>query len=403
MDFSSCALTVAAYAGLKGELMKALFRPSIIGRLAVCAIAGLIAPVLMPAPASAQDAQHSTRAAASSSWGAGAIGLDLVRADGTPARGAKAVLYAWPDERSLARMKLGDQVKLIPVATATSDVRGHLDLRITRSDVLTTRADAHGFANVELIATDATSTYSRSFPVSLATRSNSPVTALLDGSTKVAALGPLITPRTRGSVSGRTSRFVKDLGMRNVTVAYAYAVPGAATVQFIYKEGATSALGVAGSVSGKYGTFKASGTTSRAANAEQGFPKVSGYKELITKFRYGKWKVQCSGYPHGEFVKYTVAPKNFEGGGILKEVKAPPATRKANCVPQKKGSWYRKSDTTAYENAVGASLSPVIGIDLSARTGYTKSASLHFVWKRTGQLCGTNAPPGKNPKRLVAK
>ena len=384
--------------------MKALLRRSIVTRVAACASAGLIAPVLVPAPAFAHDARHSTQGATSSGGAAGAIGLDLVRSDGTPARGAKAVLYALPDGRTLKRMKLGDQVKLIPVATATSDARGHLDLRVTRPDVLRKRADGEGHANVELIATDATSTYSRSFPVSVATRSGSPtVAAFLDGSTKVSALGPLSTPRTRGSVSGCTSRFVKDLGMRNVTVAYAYAVPGAATVEFTYKKGATSALGIAGSVSGKYGTFKASGTTSTAANAEQGFPKVSGYKELITKFRYGMWKVQCSGYPHGEFVKYTVGPKNFEGGGIIKKVKAPPATKSTNCVPQPKNGRYRQDKTTAYENAVGASLSPVIGINLSARTGYSTKASLRFEWKRAGKLCGTNASPGKNPKRLVAK
>jgi hypothetical protein len=59
--------------------------------------------------------------------------------------------------------------------------------------------------------------------------------------------------------------------------------------------------------------------------------------------------------------------------------------------------------TVSYENSSGVSISGPLGIDLSARTGYSSTAKIIFSFTKKKRLCGTNADPGDNARRLVSR
>jgi hypothetical protein len=331
--------------------------------------------------------------------------------DGRAARaGSYAVLYAWPSQETIERIDLGETVKLVPVGYDIVDQAGRVDLKISDADALARYANEHGVVNLEMIATDDESVYSYSIGIDGAVTADGSKRLLphvLEAAQEEVTVNPVPGAIAAENVSfeksGCISTFVQDYGLKTVDIAWAYAVPGAATVDFTYSQGASTTIGVAVSATGTYGSFSASGSGTTTAGASQGFPATDGYKILSTKFRFGKWKLECSGYPHGDFLQYRSGVKNFEGGSLIRSVSSPPSTPAAYCIPQAKGADWMKDETTAYESSGGAQVSSAIGINLSSRTGYSTKASLLYVWKKAGKLCGTNATPVNGAKRLVAK
>jgi hypothetical protein len=63
-------------------------------------------------------------------------------------------------------------------------------------------------------------------------------------------------------------------------------------------------------------------------------------------------------------------------------------------VPQNAGTTFTKDRTKAITWTNGASLAGAIGIDLSARTGYSTDAEVIFTFSRDRRLCGTGDNPG---------
>ncbi|MDT3329453.1 hypothetical protein Q9S78_02110 [Microbacterium sp. KSW-18] len=328
--------------------------------------------------------------------------------------GAFAVVYASPSQETIEAMQLGESIKLSPVAFDRTDESGHIEMRLSDPNALEPFADDEGNVNLEMLASDGTSSYSHSFTVDasavgeeateglsrLSSARSTSVRRSAPEPVKVHAVGPVTGKSSKIEKSGCTYTYVKNLGLMNVNVGYGYAVKGAATVSFNYKSGASTSLGISTSASGVAGTFTSGGTQSMSSDEAQGFPATDGGNIFKTKFRYGMWKNQCSGQPWGNILIYQVKPKNFEGGSIVTSASIPSATY---CVPQVKGADYTQNKSTAYESSVGVASAPQIGINMSSRTGYSNAASLHFVWKKAGKLCGTNGTPGSSPKRLVAK
>jgi hypothetical protein len=122
-----------------------------------------------------------------------------------------------------------------------------------------------------------------------------------------------------------------------------------------------------------------------------------GRQHDYTYFNYDKYLVGCTGS-----MKYQVRATSWVGGA---STWVPPTAPTANyCLSYAKGTTFTKDTTTAYNFSSGADLSGAIGIDLSARTGYSSSAKVKFVFGATRHLCGTNGYPGSTtPSRLVAK
>lgn len=78
------------------------------------------------------------------------------------------------------------------------------------------------------------------------------------------------------------------------------------------------------------------------------------------------------------------------------------AVSSSYCVPEAAGSPFTKTTTAATTWTNGTHLGPVIGIDLSSKTGYSSESAVHFLFTANGRLCGTNGDPGATPGRLVA-
>jgi DNA-binding beta-propeller fold protein YncE len=63
---------------------------------------------------------------------------------------------------------------------------------------------------------------------------------------------------------------------------------------------------------------------------------------------------------------------------------------------------FQQNTTSAFTFSAGFEI-PVIGLSLSAQTGYDNEGQVKYHFFRAGNLCGTNGYPGQIPRRLVAK
>ncbi len=98
---------------------------------------------------------------------------------------------------------------------------------------------------------------------------------------------------------------------------------------------------------------------------------------------------------------YEERPISYAGGTDIVNVGLP-AVSSSYCVPEAAGSPFTKTTTAATTWTNGTHLGPVIGIDLSSKTGYSSESAVHFLFTANGRLCGTNGDPGATPGRLVA-
>jgi hypothetical protein len=78
-------------------------------------------------------------------------------------------------------------------------------------------------------------------------------------------------------------------------------------------------------------------------------------------------------------------------------------TNPANdCVHEDGGATFTKHRTDQYTFAAGANLSGVVGIDLSAQTGWSTNvqASMQAPATNAVRLCGLKDAPAGNPNKL---
>lgn len=88
------------------------------------------------------------------------------------------------------------------------------------------------------------------------------------------------------------------------------------------------------------------------------------------------------------------------GGTAVTSSTTPRATY---CETYFAGSGFMKRTSTATTFSTGASTSGIIGINLSARTGYSTSAKITFSFTKDRALCGTNGHAVGTPGRLVVR
>jgi hypothetical protein len=177
-----------------------------------------------------------------------------------------------------------------------------------------------------------------------------------------------------------------DLGLQKVTVG-TYFSSADTTGTFTYSAGQTSTRGVAAQ-SGQ--GFKASGTKTVTATATVGFPQQIGAKNVgfQTYFDYRKYRTTC---PTLMSSVVHVEPVQWAGGEALASLVQPAA---GNCLPMPQGAWFVSNTERAGTLEAGADLSYIIGINLSAQTGYDRSAQLRVDFPKHGHpICGTNTDP----------
>lgn len=372
-------------------------------------------------PGSGRAAIASERKAdASSTLAAGRV-LD---ATGHPAADVTVTAYAYPSDSVMSTLVEGDAVPVVDLSSAVKTAKNGTYTLKANYDKLLTSA---GFSpsepvNVQVVATSEQGVATYSFVVDLDARTGR-ATATAEGTADTATVGarasglgldlkltaeaPAVDTEatSTGDVSTMaytppiTCSIYTNYGPQWVIVGATNATTSGHTQKLTYGVSASSTLGIGVSASGAYGSFSASGTQSRSSSGEVGFPTYStaGSRYMKTQYTYGK--LRCV-QPTNGVVYWNVVPMDFVAGSSVTAATTPTANL---CTSFSAGSSYSKSTSTAITWSNGAQLAGVVGIDLSARTGYTTSAKMDYTFSTTRQLCGSSDYPGGTPYQLVVK
>ena len=130
--------------------------------------------------------------------------------------------------------------------------------------------------------------------------------------------------------------------------------------------GADSTLGMGYSLTGNAGTWSQSGTSVASSSSTTNFPasSASGSNLMVTKFTFAK--VRCYAGVVPTFY-YQVRPTDFYGGATTLSTTTPSATY---CAPYSAGSGFSRTTSNAVTYTNGVQVSAVIGINLTAQTGF---------------------------------
>ena len=189
------------------------------------------------------------------------------------------------------------------------------------------------------------------------------------------------------------------MGPKWVTVGQTSATTGGHTQRLIFTKAAESALGVGFSTTGDYGTYKASGTQSWKSTSSVSFPahSTAGTRLMQTQYTYGR--VLCT-VPVTQAKYYRVVPLRYDSGSRTVSATTPSAT---HCTTFEAGSKWEKDTTTAVTYSNGVEVGKAIGLDLSARTGWSSNLRNEFTFSSKRQLCGAKSTPPNNSGQLVVK
>jgi len=309
---------------------------------------------------------------------------------------------AWPTFATLAALSDGDPVKTIAIAQASAASDGRFILRVDPKAPLSEYTEDDGTLNIDIYAQGAEGR------------------AAFATSRRSVARGQLrwVDPRTPDAdptdiqlVLGRAGSGVREDVSATVPIEdkifpcpdYVIATydqrwtgigetyPGpSATAQFKYQNSATSTLGVGFSASGSYGSFSQSGTlaNSQATTILWPVKPANSLWFYQTTFQYKKfetwvlWDQGCIKWG------YEVRPTAFQGGVDSYQVAGPPTAN--NCSPINNPVTITKNQGTAITWSNGVKIKSVIGIDLSAKTGFDSTTWYEFVFSKAGRLCGSN-------------
>jgi len=193
---------------------------------------------------------------------------------------------------------------------------------------------------------------------------------------------------------------VSTLGPRWVQVGEGYTTTGV-SAKLTYASGSSSTLGVGFSSSGSVGSFTASGSTTVSSSATIGMSPISSVagRYWKTQFVYSKFGYACGGA--STYSAYEVRATSFAGGAQNISVTAVPSV--PYCTPMPANTTFTKSSTNASTFSGGAALAKDIGINLSARTGFTTTTKITYTFSAAHKLCGSAGYPGSSPGRLAAK
>jgi hypothetical protein len=167
-------------------------------------------------------------------------------------------------------------------------------------------------------------------------------------------------------------------------------------MSFTYLTGQSSKLQIGVSATAGKDTWSGGGTAASDRSVEEDYPVYHNNVSHVyqTVFRYGEFyiiKATCDQYYKAEETKYL-------GGATEKTVKPIKATRCVKYIGAGSGIVLNKND--AYTFTTGVDITSVLGISLSAETGYdTDTTAAFHVDHGTHRLCGTNTYPGNYPER----
>jgi hypothetical protein len=193
------------------------------------------------------------------------------------------------------------------------------------------------------------------------------------------------------------SIFEKTLGNHNVVVGGAWSIAHGVNMNFTYLKGQTSSLGLGVSATGDSGSWSAGGTFASSKSAEQDYPTFTNNVShlYVTRFRYGEFLIIKASCDESQQAQET----RFAGGATHIGTGAIKATKCTAYTGQGSGTVLDKN--SAFTFNTGVDIADVLGINLSAQTGYDTDTTVgfHVIDHGTHNLCGTNTWPGDFPER----
>jgi len=204
----------------------------------------------------------------------------------------------------------------------------------------------------------------------------------------------------------RTDRFCNWYEMatyNNVPVGLNEVYTGpSASGQYVYTTGASSDLGVGFSVSGNYGSYSQSGTSSASSSFTLTYPNWGPNNSYyhLTSWQYKKYEVWLWNGSYCYFWGYEVRPTAFQGSGTYWALGSPPTAD--ICANYNPGMGVEKVTNAAQTWTNGVDLQAFVGLSVSSKTGWFDQSKISFYFSNYGRLCGTNAYP-PDAARVVGK
>jgi len=334
--------------------------------------------------------------------------------------GGYVLVFALPSQAVIeASARPGGRYDLTPVSRATVEVDGTFTARLAPTvDLSRYRAD--GFVNFEAWAVSGDQLGSWGFsrtvspsgellsesgdsiittvPLPAGRRGSQP-SAGSSGAASVATPSVrIVTQRAPKTLS--TSDTAAAFGCsyvgprynnRSVVLGQIYHYNKGVASRFNYRVGAESSLGYALKVAGSTGGWYQGGTTTRSTTVLTTWPSYTGLAKRVFRSAYDYGRYYCLTPP--ATYTYKVQAISYAGGGNSYPTSHRPQV--PYCTPTY-GVGYRvsviRNKNLTFSN--GASLASIIGIDVSAQSGYSTEVNLDFRFKAAGRrLCGSGANP----------
>jgi hypothetical protein len=192
-----------------------------------------------------------------------------------------------------------------------------------------------------------------------------------------------------------------QLNGRRVTLGQIYQYRRGVRSRFNYLVGARSSLGY-GIRIGNALTFHEGGTITRVATTKTSWRWRAGRSKVVyaTLYDYGFYYCRAP-WPPFDRIIWEILPNGYRAGAIAWSTSHRPFA--GNCT----GRFERDSEFTVDREkniqwSDGVSMSDVIGIDFSSRSGYSTEVKLQFHFKLGGRrVCGTKAVPTLEPPGFV--
>ncbi|HYK28349.1 MAG TPA: hypothetical protein VEV61_10315 [Streptosporangiaceae bacterium] len=319
---------------------------------------------------------------------------------GKPASGVHIILEAWPPQSVFAHVKPGKHVPMRTAGSVVTNSTGHFTLRISAAAAARIKgaANPNGVLNLALRAASPKGWDWFGYSRTTKTR-------------RANAIAPSYLPSWGAghpeTVTLRLSRTAANApdfpvcpdvidegplangknGLTPVTVGGTWTTLKRSTTWMTYGANQTTSMGIGIDNPLEGGGFTASGTIGVTSGLQETYNKVTGSHSRLyrTDFTYEEYN-QCG------FI--LTEPKSWAGGKLYQAV--PALKHLTLCVPEGPGT-SKVSSGIASTFKGGVSLKDIIGIDLSAETDYSSTATIFFKVNGNNtpaQLCGTTGYPG---------
>ncbi len=311
---------------------------------------------------------------------------------GSPDLGAvRLVLYAMPPQPVMNKLHVGDHVQGRLVGQATSSSAGSYAIKVSHPEAITSSA-FNGDVNLEVWA------------------AGHGYVSLFGFSERVGAGGTLLPETGQATIPMQADLIMHKLSTSHASVSSSAATSGCwvlntddgqkwttleglwSTISGVrkfltYSTNASSSVSIAISTTDGNWTTANTGTTKvTLTGGSQSFPEITGKTSRLgqTEMEVGLFNT-CQ-------VSAEVATFPFAVNGGTKYVKSAPPKAKF-CVAELKNSKLIMNRTQSVTFADGINLKAAIGLNLSTLTGYTKVATIKYVYTADGFACGIKGAP----------